>query len=100
LGLASAGVAHGLVHQWGVPVGRRALLALSRLGSVALVLGVVVGVGRWIANGSLGDDGLPGIVVTAYFLLGGVLFGLPGWGGDRDAADHDAGRLLTSGGTR
>lgn len=83
LGLVGAGVAHGLVHPWGTRVGRRALLRLARLASIALSLGVVVGVGSWLAAGSLEGDGLPGIVITAYFLLGGVLYALLGWSRQR-----------------
>jgi len=31
-----------------------------------------VGVGSWIAAGSLGDDGANGVAITAYFLLGAL----------------------------
>ena len=70
LGLGGAAVAYGFLS------GRRSrrLLLLARLGAAALLLGVVVGIGRWIAEGSLGGDGAGGIVITAYFLLGGVLY--------------------------
>ena len=47
---------------------------LARLGAAALLLGVVFGTARWIADGSLGGDGAEGVVITAYFLLGGVLY--------------------------
>jgi hypothetical protein len=43
---------------------------------------VVVGVGRWIGAGTLGDDGAAGVAITAYFLLGAGLFAVLGW---RDA---------------
>jgi len=62
LGLAGAVVAH------------RRNRRLALLGAAALLLGVLVGVGRWLADGSLGDDGAEGVIITAYFLLGGVLY--------------------------
>jgi hypothetical protein len=71
LGLAGAAVAH------------RGHRRLALLGAAALLAGVAVGVGRWIADGSLNGDGAEGVVITAYFLLGGVLFarlGMPGRG--------------------
>ena len=70
LGLAGAAVAYGFL------VGHRdgRLRLLARLGAAALLLGVVFGTARWIADGSLGDDGAAGVVITAYFLLGGVLY--------------------------
>ena len=70
LGLGGAAVAYGFLS------GRRSrrLLLLARLGAAALLLGVVVGIGRWIADGSLDGDGATGIVITAYFLIGGVLY--------------------------
>ena len=43
-----------------------------------LLLGVAVGVLRWLADGGLGDDGVGGVVITAYFFLGAVLFSLLG----------------------
>jgi hypothetical protein len=79
LGLTGAAVAHGLYQPWGARVGRRRLEFVARLGGVALLLGVAVGVGRWITAGSLEGDGVSGIVITAYFLLGGALFVLLGW---------------------
>jgi hypothetical protein len=79
LGLLSAGVARGLGEHWGARVGRRRLRALARSGSIALAIGVAVGAGRWIADGSLGDDGAGGVVITAYFLLGAALFAALGW---------------------
>jgi hypothetical protein len=79
LGLAGAAVAHGLYQPWGTRVGRRALRRLARVGGVILLLGVAVGVGSWIAAGSLGDDGANGVVITAYFLLGALLFSALGW---------------------
>lgn len=83
IGLAGSAVALGLNRPWGAAVGRRGLQLLARFGGAALLLGVAVGVGRWISAGSLGDDGAGGIVVTAYFFLGGVLFTLLGWHGER-----------------
>ena len=78
LGLVSAVVAH------------RRLRRLALLGAAALLLGVLVGTARWIADGSLNGDGVEGVVITAYFLLGSVLFARlgmreqpaprPGWG--------------------
>lgn len=80
LGLLGATVAHGLYQPWGARVfGRRRLILLARIGGVALLLGVVVGVGRWITKSSLEGDGAIGIVITAYFLLGGLLFSTLGW---------------------
>lgn len=79
LGLAGAAVAHGLYQPWGTRVGRRALRSLARVGGVILLLGVAVGVGSWIAAGSLNGDGANGVVITAYFLLGGLLFSGLGW---------------------
>ena len=69
LGLAGAAVAYGLARE-----PDRRLLLLARLGAGALLLGVVVGVARWIADGSLDGDGAEGVIITAYFLLGGVLY--------------------------
>jgi hypothetical protein len=79
LGLAGAAVAHGLYQPWGTRVGGRTLRMLARFGGVILLLGVAFGVGRWIADGSLGDDGANGVAITAYFLLGGLLFSALGW---------------------
>jgi hypothetical protein len=79
LGLAGAAVAHGLYQPWGTRVGGRALRMLARFGGIILLLGVAFGVGRWIADGSLGDDGANGVAITAYFLLGGLLFSALGW---------------------
>ena len=50
LGLAGAAVAYGFLA--GHRDGR--LLLLARLGAAALLLGVVFGTARWIADGSLG----------------------------------------------
>ena len=79
LGLAGAAVAYGLYQPWGTRVGRRPLRILARFGGIILLVGVAFGVGRWIADGSLGDDGASGAVITAYFLLGGLLFSALGW---------------------
>jgi hypothetical protein len=74
LGLAGVAVAHGLYQPWGARIGRLRLRRTALLGGLALLAGVVIGVGRWIAAGSLEGDGAAGIVITAYFLLGGALF--------------------------
>ena len=79
LGLVGAAVAYGLEKGWGARSGRRRLRMLARLGGLVLLLGVAVGVGPWIAAGSLGDDGAAAVVITAYFLLGGLLFSTLGW---------------------
>ncbi|HET8750936.1 MAG TPA: hypothetical protein VFM43_00245 [Gaiellaceae bacterium] len=83
LGLLGAAVAHGLYRPWGARLGRRRLILLARLGGAALLLGVAIGVGGWIAAASLGDDGASGVVITAYFLVGGLLYSALGW---RDAS--------------
>ncbi len=85
LGLLGAAVAHGLSRSWVVRVQRRRLLLLARIGAIALLLGVAFGVARWIATGSIGGNGAAGFVITAYFLLGGLLFSTLGW--------HKPGRL-------
>ena len=41
------------------------------------------GSGRWLVDGSLNGDGLAGIVTTAYFFAGGVLFSMLGWADSR-----------------
>jgi hypothetical protein len=74
LGVAGAAVARGVIR-----APRRTLVMLARAGGVVLFAGVVVGVGRWIADGGLNGDGAAGVVITAYFLLGGVLFSALGW---------------------
>jgi hypothetical protein len=79
LGLLSAAVARGLDRPWGARIGYGRLAVLARVGGVALLLGVVVGVGRWIGSGTLGDDGAAGVAITAYFLLGAGLFAVLGW---------------------
>jgi hypothetical protein len=76
LGLAGGAVAHGLAHG---SRRRRALAMLARAGGLALLLGVAVGTGRWLAGGSLDGDGAAGVTTTLYFLLGGVLFSALGW---------------------
>jgi hypothetical protein len=98
LGLAGAAVAHGLYQPWGVRIGRRRLRVLARVGGTLLFLGVAVGVGRWITNGSLGDDGADGVVITAYFLLGGLLFSALGWFGDVSPRRDDASARTRRGG--
>ena len=67
IGLAAAVVAH------------RNHVRLARIGGAALLVGVAAGTMRWLADGSLGDDGAGGVVITLYFLLGGVLFTVLGW---------------------
>jgi len=80
LGLLGAAVAHGLYQPWGARVvGHRRLALLARIGGVALLLGVGVGVSQWTTKSSLEGDGVAGIVITAYFLLGGLLFSMLGW---------------------
>jgi hypothetical protein len=54
------------------------LRTLARIGGAALLLGVAVGSARWVADGSLDGDGAGGVVITAYFLAGGVLFSVLG----------------------
>jgi hypothetical protein len=87
-GLVGAAAAHGLYQPWGTAVGRRRLRVLARIGAVALLLGVAIGIGRWITAASLGDDGAGGMVITAYFLLGGLLFALLGWRSDDEVSEH------------
>jgi hypothetical protein len=82
LGLVGASVALGPFQSWGARIGQRRLRVLARLGGSLLLLGVTVGVGRWIADGSIGDDGADGVVITSYFLLGGLLFSALGWLGE------------------
>jgi hypothetical protein len=77
LGLAGAAVARGVVRR-----SRRALVMLARAGAVALLFGVAVGTGRWLADGGLGGDGAAGVAITLYFLLGGLLFAWLGWAQD------------------
>jgi hypothetical protein len=79
VGLLSAAVAHGFEHDWGARLGRGRLTLLARVGGGVLVLGVLGGVGRWLGDGGIGHDGVDGVVITAYFLLGGVLFSTLGW---------------------
>jgi hypothetical protein len=79
VGLVGAAVGHGLEHDWGARLGRQRLTLLARAGGTALLLGVLIGVGRWLGDGGVGDDGISGVVITADFLLGGVLFSTLGW---------------------
>jgi hypothetical protein len=69
LGFTGAGVARAAVDH-PHPVFTR----LARLGGAVLLLGVAIGAGRWLAQGSLGGDGAAGVATTLYFLLGGILF--------------------------
>jgi hypothetical protein len=73
LGLVGAAVAR--LHEHGLH-----FTFLTRAGGIALLLGVAIGTGRWLAAGSLQGDGAEGIAITAYFLVGGILFTLLGWG--------------------
>jgi hypothetical protein len=75
LGIAGAWVAMHLA----LGGGGRAPVLLARAGGAALLVGVAVGGGRWLADGSLGGDGAEGVAITLYFLLGGILFSLLGW---------------------
>jgi hypothetical protein len=75
LGLAGAAVALGLAHD----PGRRKLILLARAAGAALLLGVAFGTARWLADWSLHGDGAPGVAITVYFLLGGLLFSTLGW---------------------
>ncbi len=75
LGLAGAAVAGGLARG----SRRRTLIMLARAGGGALLLGVVFGAGRWLADWSLDGDGVAGVAITLYFLLGGLLFSALGW---------------------
>jgi hypothetical protein len=73
-GLLGAGLARGLCQPWGARFGRHRLRAVAWLGAAMLLLGVAVGMGGWITAGGIGDDGVPGVIITGYFLLGGGLF--------------------------
>lgn len=79
VGAVAAVIAYGLYRVQEDGVERRRLRLLARLGGAMLLLGVVAGVARWAADGGLGDDGAAGVVITAYFFAGGVLFSLLGW---------------------
>lgn len=79
LGLVGAAVADGLVHERTGPLGRWTLTVLARTGGVALIVGVATGVARWLTEGGVEEDGVAGVAVTLYFLLGGVLFSALGW---------------------
>jgi hypothetical protein len=72
-------VAHGLAPGSRSRLGRTSLIRLARVGGSVLLAGVVLGVGRWLADGSLDGDGASGVITTAYFLLGGALFSVLGW---------------------
>jgi len=82
IGLLGAAVAYGLAPGSRSLLERRRLVLLARVGGGALLAGVVIGVSRWLADGSLNGDGAGGIITTTYFLLGGLLFAWLGW------ADH------------
>jgi hypothetical protein len=74
IGLVAAAIARGLGAPRGARYGVRRLRRVALAGGVALALGVVVGVIGWIADGTLDDDGVEGVIITAYFLLGAGLF--------------------------
>ena len=74
LGLLGAMVAHGLLPASRSRLKPRTLVLLARAGGAALLAGVVIGSARWLIDGSLGGDGAAGVVTTAYFLVGGVLY--------------------------
>ncbi len=78
VGAVAAAIAYGLYRALEDGVERPRLRLLARIGGALLLLGVTVGVARWVADGGLGDDGAAGVVITAYFLAGGVLFTLLG----------------------
>jgi hypothetical protein len=67
IGLLAAVVAH------------RGHRRLARIGGAALLAGVAAGTVRWLTDGGVGDDGVGGVIITLYFLLGGVLFTVLGW---------------------
>jgi hypothetical protein len=94
LGLAGAAVAVGLARG----SGRRPVFLLARAGGAALLLGVAFGTGRWLADWSLDGDGVTGVAITLYFLLGGLLFSALGWRGPvwRLPQAPDGGRPMTS----
>lgn len=79
LGVIGAAIAYRLAHGPRTRRHRAPLTLLARVGGAALLLGVGVGTGRWLASWSLDGDGATGIVITLYFLLGGVLFSMLGW---------------------
>jgi hypothetical protein len=84
LGLAGAAVGGAL----GRGSRRRILIMLARIGGAVLLLGVVGGAGRWLADWSLHGDGVQGIVITLYFLIGGLLFSALGWRGRASRLPH------------
>lgn len=81
LGLLAAAVARSFARPWSARVGRRGLRALAGSAGFSLLAGVAVGIGRWIADGSRGGDGPGGVAITAYFLVGGILFAALAWRG-------------------
>jgi hypothetical protein len=92
LGLLGAAVAAGLVPGSRPRPGRRLLIPLARAGGAALLLGVAFSTGRWLVVGSLEGDGATGVVITLYFLLGGLLFSTLGWRRDTLAFSRSGGR--------
>lgn len=79
LGLLGAVVAHGLSQPGGERRQRRRLVLLARAGGALLLAGVAVGVAQWIVTASIDAGGADGVVITAYFLIGGLLFSTLGW---------------------
>jgi hypothetical protein len=79
LGAVAALVAHRFLRAGPPP---RRLTLVARTGGVVLLLGVALGVGRWLADGGLQGDGAAGVVITTYFLIGGLLFSMLGRPGD------------------
>jgi hypothetical protein len=74
LGIVAAAVAHRFADTAAPRAPSRRVALAARAGGAALLLGVAVGAARWLSDGSLGGDGASGIVITVYFLIGGLLF--------------------------
>jgi hypothetical protein len=75
LGLAGAAVALARVR---TVAHRRATMLLARMGGAVLIFGVLLGSVRWIVGDGSPDVG--GILITMYFLIGGVLLSALGRG--------------------
>jgi hypothetical protein len=74
LGIAGGAIAHAVDRGSAPGISRRTLVLLARAGGAALLVGVAVGTGRWLADGGVDSDGAAGLLITLYFLIGGVLF--------------------------